>query len=78
MDNNQFHLEEILFEFVIEGNFVKVMAVDPLTGTEISIVGDRRTSKSTLENIATKKLIWVLKRKFEKNKNRHEKKRDLF
>ena len=60
MDNSQFYLEEVLFEFVIEGNFVKVMAVDPLTGTEVSIVGARRTSKSTLEKIATNKLIWVL------------------
>lgn len=78
MDNSQFYLEEVLFEFVIEGNFVKVMAVDPLTGTEVSIVGDRRTSKSTLEKIATNKLIWVLKRKFEKNTHRHEKKHNLF
>ena len=75
MSENQFHLEEVLFEFVVEGNFVKVMAVDPTTGTEISIVGDRRSSKSTLEKIATNKLIWVLKRKFQnktnKGKNRH-------
>ena len=53
MSENQFQLEEVLFEFVVDGNFVKVMAVDPTTGTEISIVGDRRSSKSTLEKIAT-------------------------
>ena len=77
MGENQFYLEEVLFEFVITGNFVKVMAVDPLTGTEISIVGDRRTSKSTLEKIATRKLIWVLKRNYEKKTNKGEKKHKL-
>ena len=77
MDKNQFHLKEVLFEFVIEGNFVKVSAVDPVTCTEISIVGDRRTSKSTLEKIATRKLIWVLKRKSKKQKNQGAKRHNL-
>ena len=57
------YLGEVLFEFVVQGNFVKVMAVDPVTGTEVSIVGDSRASKSTLEKVATKKLVMVLKRK---------------
>ena len=56
------YLGEVLFEFVVRGNFVKVMAVDPVTGTEVSIVGDSRASKSTLEKVATKKLVMVLKR----------------
>ena len=59
----EYNLGEVLFEFISKGNFVKVMAVDPITGTEVSIVGDRRTSKSTLEKVATRKLMWVLKRK---------------
>ena len=61
------YLREVLFEFVVRGNFVKVMAVDPLTGTEVSIVGDSRTSKSTLQRVATKKLEMVLKRKRRKD-----------
>ena len=56
------HLPEVLFEFVVHGNFVKVMAVDPITGIEISMVGDSRASKATLEKLATKKLIMVIKR----------------
>ena len=57
------YLGEVLFEFVVQGKFVKVMAVDPVSGTEVSIVGDSRASQSTLERVATKKLIMVLKRK---------------
>ena len=57
------YLGEVLFEFVVRGNFVKVMAVDPITGTEVSIVGDSRASKSTLQRVATKKLVMVLERK---------------
>ena len=63
MPQKGFYLGEVLFEFVVQGNFVKVMAVDPVTGTEVSIVGDSRASKSTLEKVATKKLVMVLKRK---------------
>ena len=63
MPEIEYNLREVLFEFVSNGKFVKVMAVDPVTKTEVSIVGDRRTSKSTLEKIATQKLMWVLKRK---------------
>ena len=57
------YLGEILFEFVVRGNFVKVMAIDPITGIEVSIVGDSRASKNTLQRVATKKLVMVLKRK---------------
>ena len=51
MSNNgsRNEVQEVLFEFIITGNFVKVIAVDPRTNTEISIVGDRRLSKSVLQ-----------------------------
>ena len=63
MPQKRSYLGEVLFEFVVQGNFVKVMAVDPVTGTEVSIVGDSRASKNTLEQVATKKLLMVLERK---------------
>ena len=55
-------LTEVLFEFVVHGNYVKVMAVDPKSGREVSIVGDGRTSRKHLESLATKKLRMVLKK----------------
>ena len=72
VNESDFHLPEVLFEFAVHGNFVKVMAVDPITGIEISIVGDSRASKTTLENLATKKLIMVIKRK-KADQHRNEK-----
>jgi len=62
MPKSEYQLDEVLFEFVIHGNFVKVMAVDPVTGTEVSMVGDSRANQKTLETIATKKLLMVLRR----------------
>ncbi len=60
MSNREIILPEVLFEFVQLGNYVKVMAVDPRTGVEVSIVGDRRAGKKTLERIAIQKLKYVI------------------
>ena len=72
MDPNQIYLPEILFEFVVHGNFVKVMAVDPRTGIEVAMVGDARSSKQTLENLAVKKLKMAIHKKYmSKNSQAH-------
>ena len=63
MDPNQIFLPEILFEFVVQGNFVKVMAVDPRTGIEVAMVGDARSPKEILENLATRKLKLAIHKK---------------
>ena len=52
--HNEPELGEGLFQFVTQGNYVKVIAVDPVTNTEIAMVGDRRARKSTLQNAAIK------------------------
>ena len=64
MDPNQIYLPEILFEFVVHGNFVKVMAVDPQTGVEVAMVGDARSPKQTLENLATRKLKMAIHKRY--------------
>ncbi len=51
---------EVLFEFVTQGNYVKVVAVDPVTNTEITLVGDRRAGRTALENAAIQKLKYVI------------------
>ena len=63
MSNGEINLPEVLFEFVQQGNYVKVMAVDPQTGTEVSIVGDRRAGRATLERVAIQKLKYILGKK---------------
>jgi len=55
---------EVLFEFRRLGNSVKVSAIDPVSNTEISIVGPLGASEVYLKQTALRKLIWVL----EKNK----------
>ena len=60
-------LNEVLFEFIPQGNYIKVIAVDPISNTEIVLVGDRRSGKQTLERAAVQKLQYVI----EKNK-KHE------
>lgn len=49
-----------LLEFLPIGNTVKVSAVDPTTGTEVSIVGPSTASEAQLSRIAVRKLEYVL------------------
>ncbi|MDH3966231.1 MAG: hypothetical protein OEU56_04320 [Rhodospirillales bacterium] len=53
---------ETLFEFHRVGAYVKVSAVDPVTLTEVSIVGDPSAGETALKQAADQKLTYVLKR----------------
>ena len=53
---------EVIFEFRRVGAAVKVSAVDVLTGTEVSIVGDPAAGEAALQRLARKKLDYVLSR----------------
>ena len=55
----------IIIEYVQRGGYLKVSAVDTVTGTEVSIVADPQTDRQTLDNLAIKKLQYVM------NKNRN-------
>lgn len=50
------HPREVLFEFVVQGSYVKVSAVDSATGTEVAIVGDPLAGEETLKRLALRKL----------------------
>ena len=54
---------EIFVEFVIQGNFVKATAIDPVTGLEASIVGPANAPQSVLAEQARRKLEYVAKKK---------------
>jgi len=60
VDQNTQNLDEVLFEFIPNGNYVKVVAVDPVTNTEIILVGDRRSGKQMLQKAAVQKLEYVI------------------
>jgi hypothetical protein len=54
--------QEILIEFVVQGNVVKATAIDPVTGTEASIVGPANAGREALMEAARRKLDYVLKK----------------
>lgn len=55
--------EGYLIEMIPMGNAVKVCAVDPSTGTEVTCVGPRSASQRDLSNLAVRKLEYVLAKK---------------
>ncbi len=52
-----------LIEFVPSGAYVKVCAVDPVTGEEAIIVGDAKSNAKRLAQEAVRKLEYILRRK---------------
>ncbi len=54
------HLAEVLFEFHIIGNYVRVSAIDTRTNTEINMVGDPKVGEAMLKRMAMRKLRYVI------------------
>lgn len=57
------NLNEVLFEYISVGNAVRVCAIDPITGTEVVVVGSGAMSHYTLKMNALRKLKFVLAKK---------------
>ncbi len=51
---------EILVEFVVQGNVVKVTAIDPASGTEACILGPGGAPRAALSDAAVRKLRYIL------------------
>jgi len=47
---------EVLFEFTVIGNAVKVSAIDVASGIEVSVMGPARASRADLQQLALAKL----------------------
>lgn len=52
--------EEAFIEFRRIGTALQVIAIDPATGMEVSMVGDPRMSQQELARLAVQKLRYVL------------------
>ncbi len=52
--------KEIIFEFIPQGRFVKVSAIDVDSGLEVSIIGAAAAERSTLQQLAVQKLQYIL------------------
>ncbi len=59
-------MTEVLFEYVRQGAYVKVSAVEPETKTEVSVVVPAGLSERQMQLQALKKLQYVLKKCEEK------------
>lgn len=53
----------MLFELMPVGNYVRVAAIDPVTNTEVKMVGDRAVGTEQLKLLARNKLLYVLRKK---------------
>jgi hypothetical protein len=63
MADNPLPGREVIFEFHKLGAYVKVMAMDTATMTEITIQGPASASETILKLNAAKRLEYVLKKK---------------
>lgn len=61
---------DILFEFHRIGSYLKVVAIDADTATEISVVGPATGSRELLKRTAIAKLRYVLQRDADKGRRR--------
>jgi hypothetical protein len=51
---------DVIFEFVTQGAYIRVAAVDVASGTEAVIVGPAKAARSDLEALALRKLKHLL------------------
>ena len=52
----------IIIETLALGNSLKVTAIDTVTGVEASVVADKRTTELARQQLAIRKLEYVLKK----------------
>lgn len=63
------HTGEVLLELhYTRGRSVRVVAIDPVTGTEVTMIGDKERGEAALKRLAVQKLQYVLNKKKEAQK----------
>lgn len=62
-DNPSAPKVEVLFEFRPSGRFMRVTAIDPVTGIEVVSVCDATYSQPMMQRLAARKLFYVLKKR---------------
>jgi hypothetical protein len=56
---------QIYVEFVVQGSFVRVTAIDPASGTEAVTMGPAGAPRATLADAAIRKLKYMLQKKID-------------
>lgn len=57
-------LHRVYFEMREVGKYIRVSAIDPITNTEVHIAGDPQAGQEALKRIATRKLRYVIAKKY--------------
>lgn len=55
--------KQVIIESIRYGAYMKVIAIDPESGVEVSIVGDPSAGQEALSKLAAKKLNYVLSKR---------------
>lgn len=55
-------MSRVIVEFIHQGSFVKVTAMDEATLTEVSMVGDPNAGEARLKQLIIQKLNYVLEK----------------
>ncbi len=61
--------KEVLFEFKRLGHILRVVAIDPQSATEVTMIADPRQPETTIKMLAARKLAYVLDKKRAKLKH---------
>ena len=57
--------DDVIFEYIQIGNSTRVVAVDAVTGTEVTVQVPSNMSSFDMQSVALKKLIYVLEKQRE-------------
>tara|TARA_A100001388_G_C28366154_1_gene310225 strand:- start:108 stop:371 length:264 start_codon:yes stop_codon:yes gene_type:complete len=57
------NLREVLYEFVSVGRYMRVNAIDPRTGIEVSMIADPRYGETLIKRLAARKLAYVISKR---------------
>lgn len=57
------NLREVLYEFRSVGRYLRVNAIDPRTGIEVSMVADPRYGETLIKRLAARKLAYVISKR---------------
>ena len=57
------YLPEVLFELRRVGKSIRVVAIDPITKTEVTMVAPHNASREDIKRVATRKLAYVIAKK---------------
>lgn len=57
------YLPEVLFEFRTVGKSYRVVAIDPITQTEVTMIAPVKASREDIKKVAARKLAYVIGKK---------------